>query len=41
MFEHAKNFNQDISNWNISNLKDMDGMFFLTKLKKENKPNFN
>jgi surface protein len=27
MFYHAKSFNQDISNWNTSNVKNMYGMF--------------
>ncbi|MDQ0568037.1 surface protein [Mycoplasma yeatsii] len=27
MFSDAKNFNQDISNWNTSNVKEMEYMF--------------
>ena len=28
MFYRCKVFNQDISNWNVSNVKNMDGMFY-------------
>ncbi|UKS54543.1 BspA family leucine-rich repeat surface protein [Mycoplasma feriruminatoris] len=28
MFEHAKNFNQDLSNWNTENVTDMSYMFY-------------
>ena len=27
MFSEAHNFNQNISNWDVSKVKDMDGMF--------------
>ena len=39
MFVGANSFNQDISNWNVSNVNDMYGMFaHLTKNDKNNNP---
>jgi len=27
MFNNASSFNQPLNNWNVSNVKDMNGMF--------------
>ena len=27
MFNYAKNFNQPLNNWNVSNVEDMSSMF--------------
>ena len=37
MFADSK-FNQDVSNWNISNAKDTEDMFYDTNIKDEYKP---
>jgi len=34
IFAYSK-FNQDISNWNVSNVKDMQGMFYKSKFNKD------
>ena len=31
MFEYAESFNQDISNWDVSNVYNMSCMFFAAK----------
>ena len=29
MFRGASSFNQPLNNWNVSNVKDMEGMFWI------------
>ena len=40
MFWHCENFNQDISNWNVSNITDMDGIFYDCNIEEKYKPKF-
>lgn len=30
MFALAKSFNQDVSNWNVENVREMGGFFYTT-----------
>jgi surface protein len=40
MFEYSK-FNQDISKWDVSNVTQMDDIFYKCPIKEEYKPKFN
>ena len=39
MFQNAKSFNQDISNWNLNKVKDIDNMFYKCNINDIYKPN--
>ena len=40
MFYECESFNQDISNWDVSNVTDMNGMFANCPIKEKYKPKF-
>jgi surface protein len=41
MFYMAKRFNQDISKWDVSNVKKTTKMFWKCKINRKFKPKFN
>ena len=40
LFDDMKEFNGDISNWDVSNVKDYDDIFFNCPIKEKYKPKF-
>jgi surface protein len=40
MFAGCESFNQDISNWNVSNVKQTIGIFEDCPIEEKNKPKF-
>jgi surface protein len=40
MFSYCEKFNQDISEWNVSNVTNMSWMFFCCEIEEKYKPKF-
>jgi surface protein len=40
MFDYCESFNQDISNWDTSNVANMKDMFYNCPIEEKHKPNF-